>query len=433
MAATLHPNMNGSIRTVLGVVVVSVLVGLVGCGGDDSDGSNGGGAGGGSGGAAGDAGTGGDAGLGGTSGTGGTAGEAGAAGVGAGGTGGSGGAETGGTGGAGGTGGGEPQTRMTISGDATWTVTFDADAQAQGATNCEYTRHYEGVQDQSRPWVCAECEVIFRTTVTMPVGLDDCYNQVSEYEPVEEEWVGYGNGTWYRSYGIGASGQGTAAVTAGGVTYSNEVKDLAADVVGAGKMEFTIAGTFTTGQEDGDPNHGWVAPATYACSWDKADPPAYAGPYTLVEGATLPDGVFRDACDEPYRIHDAKGAYIVLFMSAIDCPACQSMAGDEPGFVEDMKAAGIDVRTITLMAPSLDDPFGDTSKSQLEYWRDKFDITTPIVADRGLGVTMFLPIYEDQLGYPSWVVADPDLKVLRYGTGLDWFTIQNTITLDANQ
>ncbi len=408
--------------------VVLVLAGLVGCGGDDSDGGNGGGAG--SGGAAGQAGTGGEAGLGGTSGTGGTAGEAGAAGMGAGGTGGS---ETGGTGGTGtgGTGGGEPQTRMTISGDATWTVTFDADAQAQGATNCEYTRHYEGVQDQSRPWVCAECEVIFRTTVTMPVGLDDCYNQVSEFDPVEEEWVGYGNGTWYRSYGIGASGQGTAVVAAGGVTYTNEVKDLAADVIGAGKMEFSVAGTFTTAQEDGDPHHGWVAPATYACSWDKADPPAYAGPYTLEVGATLPDGVFRDACDEPFRIHDAKGAYILIFMSAINCPACGQMAEDEPGFIEDMKAEGIDVRTITLMAPSLEDPFGDTSKAQLEYWRDNFEITTPVVADRGWGVTMFLPIYEDELGYPSWVIADPDLKVLRYGTGGDWLTIQNTITLDA--
>jgi thiol-disulfide isomerase/thioredoxin len=417
--------MNGINRTVLGVAVL-VLAGLAGCGGDDSDGSNGGSAG--SGGAAGQAGTGGEAGLGGTGGTGGMAGEGGAAGAGAGATGGSGGSETGG---AGGTGGGEPQTRMTISGDATWTVTFDADAQAQGATNCQYTRHYEGVQDQSRPWVCAECEVIFRTTVTMPVGLNDCFKQVSEYDPAEEEWIGYGNGTWYRSYGIGASGQGTAVVTAGGVTYDNEVKDLDADVIGAGKMEFTIAGTFTTGQEDGDPNHGWVAPATYACSWDKADPPAYTGPYTLEVGATLPDGVFRDACDEPYRIHDAKGAYILISMSAIDCPACRSMAAEEHQFVEDMKAAGIDVVTITLMAPSLDDPFGDTSKSQLEYWRDKYAITTPIVADRGLGVSMFLPIYEDQLGYPSWVVADPDLKVLRYGTGVDWFTIQNTITLDA--
>jgi hypothetical protein len=427
--------MNGSIRTVLGAVVVSVLVGLVGCGGDDSDNSNGG--------SGGDAGTGGEAGLGGTAGTGGMAGEAGAAGMGAGGvggseTGGTGGSQTGGTGGSetggtGGTGGGEPQTRMTISGDATWTVTFDAEAQAQGATNCEYTRHYEGVQDQSRPWVCPECEVIFRATVTMPVGLNDCYTQVSEYEPEEEEWVGYGNGTWYRSYGIGASGQGTAAVAAGAVTYTNEVKDLAADVIGVGKMEFSVAGTFTTGQEDGDPHHGWVAPATYACTWDKADPPAYAGPYTLEMGATLPDGVFRDACDEPYRIHDAKGAYILLIMSAMNCSICRSMATDEPGFIEDMKAAGIDVRTITLMAPSLEDPFGDTSKAQLEFWRDNYSITTPILADRGLGASLFLPIYEDQTGYPSWVVADPDLKVLRYGTNNDWSTIRNTITQDAKK
>lgn len=409
-----------------GIAALSlVAVAAVGCGGDDDSGSSGGD--GGTGGAAGAAGTGG--GTAGTAGTGGgSAGAAGTAGTGA-----SGGqAGSGGEGGAAGSGGSQAETRMTISGDATWNITFDASAQAAGASNCSYTRHYEGVQDQSRPWVCPQCEVIFRTTVEMTVGLDDCFSQVSEFEPAEEEWVGYGNGTWYRSYGVGASEQGTATVAGGTVTTENVVTDLPADVVGAGTMGFDINGSFTVGEEDGDPNHGWIAADPYACGWKKADPPAYAGDYALTVGSPLPDGLFRDKCDEVFRLHDYKGSYLVIFMSAIDCPACNSMASQEKNWVEDMANLGIEVATISVMAPSLDDPFGDTTQSQLEYWTTKHGIETPVLADRGWGVTMFLPIFPDQLGYPSWVVADPDLNVVTYGGGLDWAAIQNAIVVDAN-
>ncbi len=419
-----------------------VLAAVVGCGSDDTQpgpsASSGGSAGQGGTGAAGVGGEGGSGatsvgGMGGTGGNAGQGGEAaGSVGGAAGETAGSGGvAGSGGTVPSGGSGGGAALTRMTISGDATWTVTFDAQAKAKGATDCQYTRHYEGVQDQSRPWVCEQCDVIFRTTVTMPVGLNDCYKQVSDVDPMDEEWVGYGNGTWYRSYGIGASGQGDVEITGQSLTYTNEVKDLEADIVGAGKMDFLVEGAFTTSQEDGDPMHGWVAPAQYACGWDKADPAEYSGPYSLKVGSTLPDGVFRDACDEPYRLHDAKGAYLVVFMSAMDCPACRTLASGESSFLADLKAEGIEARTITLMAPSLNDPFGDTTKAQLTYWGDKYSIPTPIVADRGWGITMFLPIYNDKLGYPSWVVADPSLKVLNYGTGGTWATIKNTILKDA--
>src|SRR5262245_2325406 len=57
-----------------------------------------------------------------------------------------------GTGGEG-AGGGPPQVfeRGTISGDITWQVAFDATAKAAGATDCSYTRHYEGVEDLSAP------------------------------------------------------------------------------------------------------------------------------------------------------------------------------------------------------------------------------------------------------------------------------------------
>src|SRR5262245_46892447 len=70
--------------------------------------------------------------------------------------------------GVGGSGGSAPAPeRATISGDATWQVTFDDAAKAVGATDCSYTRHYEGVEDRSAPWLCPACEVIFHADVQM--------------------------------------------------------------------------------------------------------------------------------------------------------------------------------------------------------------------------------------------------------------------------
>jgi peroxiredoxin len=412
-----------SFRIHAGLAALSILAAaFVGCGSDGNSGSDPGV--GGTGGAAGAAGTGG--GSAGTAGTGGgSAGTAGTAGTGGG---------TAGTGGGtGGTGGSTADTRMTISGDVTWDVAFDADALGAGATDCEYTRHYEGVQDQSKPWVCTECEVIFRTTVQMTAGMDDCYAQISDQEPLEEEWVGYGNGTWYRTpyVVLAASDQGTATNNGTSITTHNDVADLEADLVGAGTFGFGIDGAFALGEEDGDPNHGWVAPDTYSCGWKKANPAPYAGDYALVKGETLPDGLMRDKCDEVFRLHDYKGSYVVVFLSALDCPACKSMAADEPAFVEQMATKGIDVATITIMQPSLDDPFGDTPTAKLGQWSDQYGIETPVVADRGLGLFMFLPVYPEEMGYPSWIVADPDLKVITWGSAVDWAAINNAITADA--
>jgi hypothetical protein len=396
---------------------VCSLVALVGCGGDDSSdsGPTGGAAGtagtggsvGGNAGAAGNAGTGG--GSAGNAGTGGSAGEAGAAGA----------------------GGNPAQTRATISGDVTWTVTFDAAAQAAGATDCTYTRHYEGEQDESRPWVCPSCEVTFRATVEITEGLNDCYAQISGSAPMAEEWIGYGSGTWYRSYGTGASEQGTATVESMTVTTHNEVTGQEADLVGAGTFDFAIEGALALGEEAGDPMHGWVVPNAYACGWKKADPPEYDGDYTVASGATLPDGLFHDKCGEAFRLHDLEGTYLVLLMSAYNCASCNMMADGENQFVTDMAAQGIDAASITLLVPSLDDPFGDTTTSQLESWHAKHNITTPVVADRGWGFTMMLPIYEDQLGYPSWIVIDPALNVITHGTGVDWASIKAAIESDA--
>lgn len=325
-------------------------------------------------------------------------------------------------GGAGGEGtGGTPAApdRATIAGDLTWDVTFDADAQAAGAVDCSYTRTYQGVEDRSAPWRCPDCEVIFHADVVMSAGADDCFPLLSpDQAPAETEWIGYGNGVWYRGAEL-TQAQGTAQVEGTGVTVANATTDQVVDA--GGLASFVVAGTLTLGMEEGDPDNGFVAPATYACGWPKADPPPYQGDYVVAVGATVPDGLLLDACEEPVRLHDFKGRYLLLKMSARDCVPCQAMAKEEEAWVADLAAQGVEAEVITLLGKSLAEPLGLTTKTMLDAWAKKFDLTSPVLADRALGVAMFLQLYPETIAYPSWLLIDPGLTVLQHGSGFGGF------------
>ncbi len=327
---------------------------------------------------------------------------------------------SGGTGGTGGDGiGGAPMPgeseRLTITGEMTWNVTFDATAQSAGATDCAYTRSYVGVEDRSRPWLCPACETMFRAEVEMTAGETDCFSQVSEASPVTEEWIGYGDGVWYRG-ALLTSAQGEAVFNGDTIATTNTVPDLEALV--GGMMEFGVAGAFKLDVEEGDPFHGFAESATYSCGWPKASPPPYTGDYTIVDGQTVPDGIFRDACGDNVRLHDFKGAYTIIDMSAMDCPPCQAMAGQEEAFVADLAAMGITVHVVTLLAPSLADPLGNTTEAMLNTWINNFDLTSPVLADTAWGLSMFIPVFgPEETGYPSWVLVDPDLNVLESASG----------------
>ncbi|MFO0591985.1 MAG: redoxin family protein [Polyangiaceae bacterium] len=346
---------------------------------------------------------------------------------------------TGGAGGAtdtGGTGGvtdttPKPEALKTLKGDVTWNVTFDDAAKATGATDCSYTRHYEATEDRSAPWLCPTCEVMFRADVTVTDGLDTCYKQVSSSMPSKTEWIGWSNGKYFRSPMGPTSEQGTAVVNGSTVDIANQV--LMQPLMAGGNLDFNVSGQMTIGEIMGDPQNGFNPPGTYACGWPKANPPAYTGDYVLAKGAVVPDGVFLDKCNEPVRIHDFKGTYLVIDMSAIDCPPCQQMATEEEAFVTAMKAKGIDVQVITLLAPSLSDVFGVTSQAKLTTWTTKYKLESPVLNDRGWGVAEFEPaIGADNIGYPSWVVVRPDLTVIDFMTGYGgWSEMQTRIETDA--
>jgi len=323
-----------------------------------------------------------------------------------------------------------PQTRATVSGDITWNVTFDADAQAAGATDCSYTRHYEGVEDESAKWLCPQCEVMFRADVQMSAGQTDCYMQISDNLPATTEWIGWGNGVYYRGLGAGMSEQGTATVDGETVSTTNAVMDLEAPL--GGLFGFDISGDLAVGDEDGDPMHGFVVPDSYACGWPKADPPAYTGDYTIDVGQPVPDGIFKDSCEETVRIHDFAGSYLFIDMSAMDCPPCQQMASGEEDFVAGLEGQGIEVHVISLLAPSLANPLGETTTAMLEQWISNYGLQSPGLGDRGWGLTMFLEAIMDP-GYPSWVLVAPDLTVMDFGTGFGgWAEHESAITAHAS-
>lgn len=303
-----------------------------------------------------------------------------------------------------------------IKGDVTWKVTFDATAKMAGAKDCSYTRHYDGTEDESARWLCPTCDVTLKADVTMPMGEMDCYAQLSMTPYSKTEWLGWAKDQWQRGAGGPMTAQGTITNMNGKIALTNHV-DMVMPPMG-GMASFDISGSLDVADAMGDPLHGFVAPAKYACGWPKADPPKYTGDYVLKKGAVVPDGILTDACSEPVRFHDFKGDWLVIEMSARDCPPCQAMASGEEKFVTDMAAQGIKVHVLTLLAPSLADPLGDTTLPMLKTWISTYKLKSPVLEDRGWGISEFEPaIGAMSLGYPSWVIVDPNLKVIDFMSG----------------
>ena len=131
------------------------------------------------------------------------------------------------------------------------------------------------------------------------------------------------------------------------------------------------------------------------------------------------------------RLHDFAGSYLFVDMSAMDCPPCQQMASGEEAFVASLAGQGIDVHVITLLAPSLANPLGETTTTMLDQWINTYALQSPVLADRGWGLTMFLEAIMDP-GYPSWVLVAPDLTVIEFGSGFGgWSERQDSILAHA--
>lgn len=322
-----------------------------------------------------------------------------------------------------------------VSGTLTWLVDFSVEAEAAGYADCTYTRTYtDGVEIRHSPWTCVDCEAVVRVESALTEGRD-CYDLISPNEPAPQEHLGWGGGRFWRTYyaNYRLSDQGSATIEGTSLTTLNETPFEFEDSAGARwSAQFTVTGALELSTVTADPMEGLYAPSTYECGWPTANPPAYEGDHVLRLGETVPDGLFRDACGEPMRLHDLKGRWLVIDAAATDCGPCQAMAEDAPGFEAEMANLGLEVTGVTLLAPSLSNSLGDTSTSTLYDWGFAFDLEGPVLADRGYGAwvlgTGAETITGESFGYPTWVVVNPELEVVAVNVGFGgWDSIKQVI------
>ncbi len=309
-----------------------------------------------------------------------------------------------------------------LQGSITWSLRFDADALAQGALDCSYRRVYTGLEDRSTPWLCPDCGLQFRVDVEMSDADRDCYAQIgSPSGPQPVERLGWSDEAFWRGGALysptalqgpwtpaDAPEPGAEAVSVGWAdTISLEV----------GSVSLSTSGQLSALPAVGDPWHGLHPPERSACGWARADVPPYEGAYQMAIGAQIPDGRFLDACGEALRLHELSQRYVVLDISAADCPPCQDMAADAAGFEDAMQQLHREVEIVTLLSRSLSAPHEPASGALLDEWTDAFALSSPVLGDRGWGLAMSLSAFPETLSYPTWVVLSPSMQVLSIGQG----------------
>jgi hypothetical protein len=302
-----------------------------------------------------------------------------------------------------------------LSGDVTWTLSFDDTAHASGLTDCSYTRHYEGDEDLSAPWLCPTCDAQYPATVSMSAEDQACYGQIDPEPYSPAEILGWAGDAWYRGFAVNylLVEQGTAVVTPTSVSTSNASDWADLGEPGEGQYALRIDGTLARTRVPGDLVHGFTAPDSYACGWPKADLPAYTGNYDLHVGKLLPDGVFRDRCADPVRLWDLTGTWLVIEVSAMDCGPCQDAADGEAAFLAQQDAAGVPTTVVTMLSPSLGAPNEEPTIDDLQAWSSVFhEDGSPVLADRGWGLWLGIGALADRFAYPTFIVVDPDRKVV---------------------
>jgi hypothetical protein len=292
-----------------------------------------------------------------------------------------------------------------------------------GGDDCAFVTTYAATQDWSQPWTCPECEAQFVADVT--VDDEACYRRVHGNLP-EREYIGVApNDTFLRATQANFPLQPVGFSSLDGDELSIDEALTSDD-----GSTLTVEGTLTRTPTDADPWHGFAPPNAYACGWPKADPPTYDGPWEYHVNQTIPDGWFKDTCDESVRLHDLAGGYLVIDVSAVDCAPCQLMASKEAAFTSAFAKEGIDVKSVTLLAPSLSAILDDTPIETLETWKKTYGVSGLVLADRGWGYA----IPEKFLGaknYPTWTVISPDLRAIAIGSGFESYQlIENAIRAD---
>ncbi|MGK0346966.1 MAG: hypothetical protein ACI855_003046 [Myxococcota bacterium] len=297
-----------------------------------------------------------------------------------------------------------------VRGDLTWSVDFDAAAEAAGFVDCEYVRHYEAGEDLAHQWLCPDCERMFRADVSFVSGRADCYDRVTDATPTPNELIGLSGSTWMRSRSYTSVLRQIGTSDVGGRTWTLSASGTS-DHSGGG-LSFTIGGTLERSRRDGDLMHGWSPPETYRCGWPSTSAPAYTGDYELVVGEAMPDITLLDICNEPVRLYDLFDGYTVLYSGAPDCVTCRDMASGHNDFDDEVAGLPWTAKAVGIVAPSLQDADGETSLPVLSAWISAFQLQDkPVFRDRGFAFAVLGDVY------PTTVVIAPDGTVVDVAQG----------------
>ena len=274
----------------------------------------------------------------------------------------------------------------------------------------------------------------------MSDGLD-CYSQIVS-EPTESriEMWGIAGDALHRS-GSSQAPMGELATFEG-----SKVEEGWSAAIGwasdyeltdGGNMNLSAAGTMTWGEDDAHvyPDPWGPRSNAYTCEWECNDPGDLAADYELVLGNTIPNARLEDACGESVDLWDFYGSYLVIDSSQSDCGPCRSMAETEHEFIEQMQAAGIPVRVVTLLGNGLGDPTGTPDQETFDAWVSDFDLTEPVLKDKGYAYALFPSFfsdtYGDAFGYPAWLVVTPEMKLLYGNVGFSsWDNVAEVIEED---
>jgi len=322
-----------------------------------------------------------------------------------------------------------------VSGDVTWTLAFDADAQAQGFTDCSYTRSYEGVQVLDLGYLCPDCAVISQGDATISQGLD-CYSQISSDPQTvrTEAWGWSDDGRFFRSgleqYPLGElSSIDPTASTGADLSWESS-----SDLSPGGTMTLSAAGSIRWLIDDQAllPDPWPVRTEPYACGWPTNDPGTLSLDYELGLGKTFPNVRLVDQCGERPALWDLYGSWLVIDTAQPDCGPCRSMASTAEAFLNQMADEGIDVKFVSLLGAGLSEPWATPSQDVYDAWVTSYNPTTPLLQDRGFGYALFPAFAEaetgEAFGYPTWIVVDPTMKPVAVNVGFgSWDAVAEII------
>ena len=319
-----------------------------------------------------------------------------------------------------------------VQGELDFTLSFDADARASGLADCTYSRTFEGPQVTGLGYLCAACEIIAEGTSVLTDGAD-CLEQLGSSTEDRTEWWGLdASGAFYRSstaqYPLAELSLVTLEEgTDQPISWSDTL------TLSSGSVTLTASGTV---RHDFDPTVELLDPfeaaPTYSCGWPQGDPGDLPLDYEVSYGSVMPNVVLTDQCGEDVALWDFHGAWVVLDSSQSDCGPCQNMASGAEDFVAKLRAEGIDIYVISLLGNGLDEPWGTPTSRLQSRWVSTFDLTDPVLADRGYAFGLFpdaiAGMTGESFGYPAWLILDPQMRIAAANVGFsNWDDVADFI------